>query len=100
MSVESLNIYNKHRKSQVENGKFSEIGLIGAIEILGIFDDHYYFGKSDGGNQPMQAHQLRFLVDSIPTFTERSTVIKIRNVDYVIMKADKDENGVPRLWLK
>ena len=101
MSQDALDIYNTHRKFQVEEGSFSQVGIIdGTILCNGIFDNHYFNGVKDGTNIPAMTHQKRFLVDSIPIFTPQSSKIVIDSKEYVIMKSDLDKNGVPVLWLK
>ena len=101
MSQESLAIYNTHRKYQVEQGTFSETGLIdGSIEVSGVFDDHYDFGNKDAGNVMQNSHRVKFLVDTVPAFTPKVSKLVLDRGTYIIMKSDKDDQGVPRLWLK
>lgn len=100
----ALDIYDQHRMEQVENGVFSEDFIldpsgVGTI-IKGIFDEAYATDNQDQGNVRQQRRTPVILLASIPAgITPQSTQITVRGVNRTIYKVDRDENGIPRMWL-
>jgi len=92
------------RKSQIEDGVFSETFYLNPATtrdvIKGIYDDSYLTEDDDQGNVRQQKRKPRVLVDTIPaTVVFRSTQIEVRGVVYTIQKGDRDDEGIPRMWL-
>jgi hypothetical protein len=102
MTTAALEIYDQHRKYQLEEGVFSEgVPAIvdGTIEVKGVFDDSHIVGSKDGGNVLARKRSIRFLVDTVPTYTPKQSTIVIDGITYKMIRDDKDKRGIPVLWL-
>lgn len=101
MSQDALDIYNEHRKYQIEEGSFSEETALlnGSTEIKGVFDNSYGLTNKDTGNVTKQKRKPRFLVDIVPTFEPNVSTLTVQGDTYLINKATEDEYGIPVLWL-
>ena len=100
MTTDALEIYAEHRKYQLEEGSFSETGIIdGSTDVKGVFDDSHKTIGRDGGNVTGHKRDIRFLVDTVPSYTQRTSTIVIDGKTYKVMRDDKDDRGIPVLWL-
>jgi hypothetical protein len=100
----ALDVYDDQRTEQIENGPFSEEFILDpsgtATPIRGIYDDSYITDERDQGNVRQQKRKPLILISEIPSgIVPKTTLITVRGVDRKIQKIDRDENGIPRLWL-
>ena len=102
----ALDVYDDHKEFQIEGGTFSESFTFDpdgvATTIKGIFDESYITDERDQGNVRQQKLKPRVLVYEIPSgvvYKESKLYIPRLDKTYTILKADKDDQGVIRLWL-
>ena len=103
MSLETIDMLNEDRKNQVEESPSSEeFSVVDSIETFkGIFDRALFQSKTDEGNVRGNYMRPLIMVSTIPSFLveEDSVIVRENGESYTFKYADKDEEGVPVLWL-
>ena len=104
MSAETLDIYNDHRKEEIENGPFSETFTTASPSgsFSGIFDRSHIEDNKDSGNVQQKKLYPRIMVSEVPEGIEpqTTTITREKTSDtFTFWFVGKDDEGVPYLWL-
>ena len=103
MSTDALDAMNAQMVEAVENGPFAQTFTLdpsgSAISFKGIFDNAHEDQGKDGGGVPRQSRTPRILVSEILAGFVREAEVSDGTTTWKISKAEKDDQGIPVIWL-
>ena len=103
MSTDALEVMNAQMVEAVENGPSSQEFTLdpdgSAITFKGIFDNATENDNQDSGHVRQQSRTPRILVSEILDGFVREAEVTDGTTTWHISKPDKDENGIPVIWL-
>lgn len=103
MSTDAIELMNSQFEAFIEGSPSSQEFTLdpdgSAISFYGIYDEAYENDNEDSGHVRQQSRTPRILVHEILSGMVRDAEITDGTNNWKISKTEKDENGVPIIWL-